>query len=132
MTSAPEPQNTATQRIDLWLWHARFFKTRSLATKMCRAGKVRLNGQVIRKASVTVGPEDVLTFPQGDHVRIARILAPGRAGAVPAAEAQSLYEDLSPPRIKKETPGAGGGAGRRQRPPDQGRAARLLDRLRDQ
>ncbi|MFC7048317.1 RNA-binding S4 domain-containing protein [Emcibacter nanhaiensis] len=130
MTSAPEPQNTATQRIDLWLWHARFFKTRSLATKMCRAGKVRLNGQVIRKASVTVGPEDVLTFPQGDHVRIARILALAERRG-PAAEAQSLYEDLSPPRIKKERPApvavrdAGSG-----RPTKAER--RALDRLRDQ
>ncbi|WP_417316821.1 RNA-binding S4 domain-containing protein [Emcibacter sp.] len=101
MTDKPETQTGATRRIDLWLWHARFFKTRSLASKVCRAGKVRLNGQIIRKASVTVGLEDVLTFPQGDHVRIARILDfAERRG--PAAEAQKLYEDLSPPRLKKE------------------------------
>lgn len=100
MTDTPE---TPSQRIDMWLWHARFFKTRSRATKVCRAGKVRLNGQIIRKASVAVGLEDVLTFPQGDHVRIARILnIAERRG--PAPEAQQLYEDLSPPRIKKERP----------------------------
>ncbi|WP_321394982.1 RNA-binding S4 domain-containing protein [Emcibacter sp.] len=129
MTETPETQRSATQRIDLWLWHARFFKTRSLATKMCRAGKVRLNGQVIRKASITVSLEDVLTFSQGDHIRVARILAfAERRGS--AAVAQELYEDLSPPRITKERsprvavrePGSG-------RPTKAER--RALDRLRD-
>lgn len=82
-------------RLDLWLWYARFFKTRSLATKVCKAHKVRINGEHSKKASTTVGPGDVLTFPQGAHVRVVKILACGtRRG--PAPEAQALYEDLSP------------------------------------
>ncbi|WP_138381095.1 RNA-binding S4 domain-containing protein [Luteithermobacter gelatinilyticus] len=93
-------EQTKSQRLDVWLWHARFFKTRTLATKICRGGKVRLNGQTIKKASVMIGTEDVITFPQGGETRIARVRALGlRRG--PAAEARELYEDLTPPRAPK-------------------------------
>ncbi len=90
-----------TQRIDVWLWHARFYKTRSLATKMVRGGKVRLNGNICKKSSATVIPSDVLTFSRGDEILIVRVLAIGtRRG--PAPEAQELYEDLTPPKEQKE------------------------------
>ena len=82
-------------RLDLWLWYARFFKTRSLATKVCKAHKVRINGEHSKKASTTVGPGDVLTFPQGAHVRVVKLVAIGERRG-PAAEAQALYDDLSP------------------------------------
>ncbi|WP_299782628.1 RNA-binding S4 domain-containing protein [uncultured Roseobacter sp.] len=90
-------------RLDKWLWHARFFKTRSLAATRVAAGDVRVNGVRTEKRSQMVGPEDVLTFAQGDHVRVIRILAIGvRRG--PAPEAQTLYIDLSPPEPRsKET-----------------------------
>jgi ribosome-associated heat shock protein Hsp15 len=82
-------------RLDRWLWYARFFKTRSLASKLCKAHKVRINGEHSAKASVTVRAGDVLTFPQANHVRVVKILALGdRRG--PAPEAQTLYEDLAP------------------------------------
>lgn len=80
-------------RIDKWLWQARFFKTRGLATEMVAGGKVRLNGQRIDKPAREIGPGDVLTVPQGDRVRVVRVLGlPERRG--PATEAQALYEDL--------------------------------------
>jgi len=94
ITEKPE-----TQRLDVWLWYARFFKTRSLATKVCRANKVRINGDVIRKASVTVSVDDVLTFPQGNQIRIAKVLSLGHRRG-PAPEAQLLYEDLTPPPVE--------------------------------
>jgi len=82
-------------RVDKWLWHARFFKTRGLATKLVTGGHVRLNGNRIGKASVMVGAGDTLTFPQGRRIRVIRIEAIGlRRG--PAPEAQTLYEDLTP------------------------------------
>ncbi len=91
-----ENQKPGTQRIDIWLWHARFFKTRSLSTKICRAGKVRLNGQKITKAKTSVMVGDVLTFPQAKIIRIAKVLAFNtRRG--PAPEAQALYHDMTPP-----------------------------------
>ncbi|KUF12217.1 RNA-binding S4 domain-containing protein [Pseudoponticoccus marisrubri] len=84
-------------RIDKWLWHARFFKTRSLAAKVAAGGHARVNARPISKASVAVGPGDVLTFAQGRDVRVIRIKAIGtRRG--PAPEAQALYEDLDPPK----------------------------------
>ncbi|MCC3861594.1 RNA-binding S4 domain-containing protein [Pseudemcibacter aquimaris] len=91
----------ATQRIDVWLWHARFYKTRSLATKMVRGGKVRLNGNVTKKSSAVVTIGDVLTFTRADQILIAKVLGIGtRRG--PAPEAQLLYEDLTPAREEKK------------------------------
>jgi len=84
-----------TIRIDKWLWQARFFKTRALAAKTVSSGKLRLNASPISKPARPVGVADVLTFPQGDDVRVIKILALGsRRG--PAPEAQTLYEDLAP------------------------------------
>ena len=90
----------ATQkiRIDKWLWHARFFKTRSLAAKTVTGG-LRVNGQPVAKPAFAVGEGDVLTFAQGTQVRVIRVVAPGtRRG--PAPEAQTLYEDLDPPAAR--------------------------------
>lgn len=85
-----------TIRLDKWLWQARFFKTRSLAARTVAGGRVRLNAERIDKPARAVGPGDVLTFPQGARVRVVRVLAPGiRRG--PAAEAATLFEDISPP-----------------------------------
>jgi ribosome-associated heat shock protein Hsp15 len=84
------------ERLDKWLWHARFFKTRSLASKKVGEGKIRVNQQPVTKPAFTVSPDDVLTFSQGDRVRVVRVRAIAtRRG--PAPEAQALYEDLSPP-----------------------------------
>ena len=83
-------------RIDKWLWHARFFKTRSLAASIVSDSGVRVNGTRTEKRSYMVAIGDVLTFPQAKVVRVIRIEALGsRRG--PASEAQSLYTDLSPP-----------------------------------
>ncbi|WP_424943402.1 RNA-binding S4 domain-containing protein [Aliiroseovarius crassostreae] len=90
-------------RADKWLWHARFFKTRSLATKEIAAGHLRVNGDKVAKPSHQISPGDVLTFPQSRLVRVIKILALStRRG--PAPEAQTLYEDLSPPPEKKDIP----------------------------
>lgn len=83
-------------RVDKWLWYARFFKTRSLATKLVSGGHLRLNGERIEKPAHSVAPGDVLTFPQGRQVRVVRIVAIGERRG-PAPEAQALYEDLTPP-----------------------------------
>ncbi|PKP77363.1 MAG: RNA-binding protein S4 [Alphaproteobacteria bacterium HGW-Alphaproteobacteria-3] len=84
------------QRIDRWLWCARFLKSRSLAATLVQSGRVRVNGERISKASRAIRPGDALTFPLGPHVRVVKILfLAERRG--PASEAQSLYEDLDPP-----------------------------------
>ena len=94
-----------TIRLDKWLWHARFFKTRSLATREVQAGHVRLNGTRVVKPAVSVGQGDVLTFAQGDLIRVVRLLAPGQRRG-PASEAQALYDDLSPPPLPGAAPPA--------------------------
>ena len=89
-------EKRATIRIDKWLWHARFFRTRSLAAEMAHSGHIRVDGRTIEKAGYGVGAGQVLVFPQGNRVRSVKILQCG-ARRGPAAEAQTLYEDLDPP-----------------------------------
>jgi ribosome-associated heat shock protein Hsp15 len=99
MNDAPAEHDLsgAAIRLDKWLWHARFLKSRSLATKLAQSGKIRLNGETTGKAHQAVRPGDVLTFPLGPHIRVIRVLAPG-ARRGPAPEARTLYDDLDPPR----------------------------------
>lgn len=84
---------TPSPRLDKWLWHARFFKTRSLAQRTCEAGKIRVNSVRVRKAHYGLKPGDVLTFPQGGKIRVVRVRdIAGRRG--PAREAEKLYDDI--------------------------------------
>ncbi|NKB59465.1 MAG: RNA-binding S4 domain-containing protein [Alphaproteobacteria bacterium] len=83
-------------RLDKWLWHARLFKSRTLAAQQIASGGFRVNRIVVRKSHHTVQPGDVVTFPKGPYVRVVEIIALGtRRG--PAPEAQALYQDLNPP-----------------------------------
>ena len=85
-----------TIRVDKWLWYARFLKSRSLASRFVSDGNLRIGGERSTKPGRAVKSGDVLTFPQGNHVRVIKIVEIGtRRG--PATEAQTLYEDLSPP-----------------------------------
>ena len=93
----------AKTRLDKWLWQARFFKTRGLSAKLVSGGHVRVNSDKVSKPAHAVRAGDVLTFPQGRDVRVIRILALGQRRG-PAAEAQALYEDLSPPQERPNVP----------------------------
>ena len=96
-----EPRPTI--RVDKWLWYARFFKTRGLASKTVTGGHLRVNSNRVTKASHSVGANDTLTFSQGDRIRVVQILDIGtRRG--PAPEAQTLYDDLTPAPPKAEPP----------------------------
>ena len=91
MPEAPEAAGRI--RLDKWLHHARFWKTRSAAAEAVAGGRVRLNGRRVTKPAQPVGPGDTLTFVQGARVRLIRVLALGdRRG--PAEEARGLYHDL--------------------------------------
>ncbi len=87
-------------RLDKWLWAARFFKTRSLATEAINGGHVHLNGQR-PKPSRTVAPGDELTIRRGqDEYRITvRELSDKRG---PAKVAQQLYEESEQSRAERE------------------------------
>ena len=82
-----------TTRLDKWLWHARFFRTRGLATAEVAAGHVRLNGVKVSKPAQAVGPGDTLTFVQQDRIRLVRVLDLGQRRG-PSREAVVLYLDL--------------------------------------
>jgi ribosome-associated heat shock protein Hsp15 len=78
-------------RIDKWLWHARFYKTRPLAQAAANSGRIRRNDARVEKAGHEVKIGDILTLGRGRDVVVVRILACGiRRG--PAKEAQALYE----------------------------------------
>ena len=78
-------------RIDKWLWHARFCKTRGLAQELVQGKRVRVNGLRVEKPGRAIGPGDVLTLRIGADIRLVRVLGCGtRRG--PASEAQELYE----------------------------------------
>ena len=94
-------------RLDKWLWYARFFKTRANATRAISGGRFRLDGEVMSKPHRAAQPGQILTFVQGDRVRVIRIVALGsRRG--PATEAAELYEDMSPEAPKRLDEGEAG------------------------
>jgi ribosome-associated heat shock protein Hsp15 len=78
-------------RLDKWLWAARFFKTRSLATQAIEHGRVKLNGERVKPAR-EVRPSDRLDLHIGDFdwTVTVRALATQRG---PAPLAQALYEE---------------------------------------
>ena len=93
-----EPADTC--RVDVWLWRARFFKTRSLAARIIEDGGVRLVRGGARapvdKPSRPLRAGDVLSFAQGRRWLAVRVEALGvRRG--PAPEARALYSLLEAP-----------------------------------
>jgi ribosome-associated heat shock protein Hsp15 len=78
-------------RIDKWLWHARFCKTRVIAQEKAAQGHIRINGHRVEKASAAVRVGDIMTLPAGGRVIALKVLGLGiRRG--PALDAQTLYE----------------------------------------
>lgn len=90
-------------RVDKWLWYARVAKSRTLAQKLATSGHIRVNKEKISSASKTVRVGDVLTIALERRILVLKIAALGtRRG--PFSEAQTLYEDLSPPPPPKANP----------------------------
>jgi ribosome-associated heat shock protein Hsp15 len=80
-------------RLDKWLFHARFYRTRVLAQAAASGGKVRLNGVRVDKPGHAIKPGDVLTMGRGAQVMAVRVLALAERRG-PASEASALYEIL--------------------------------------
>lgn len=87
-------------RIDLWLWRARFARTRALAAAMVERGAIRLthHGAQTRldKPSRSVHPGDDLLFAQGGRLIAVRVLQLGERRG-PPEEARALYAALNAP-----------------------------------
>lgn len=84
-----------SQRLDKWLWFARFAKTRSQASRLVEAGKIRVNRAKVMKPASQVKAGDVITAIINRQAKVVKILDPGKRRG-PASEAQTLYEDKSP------------------------------------
>jgi len=81
------------QRIDKWLWAARFFKTRSLAAAAVDGGRVRWNGQNVKPAR-ELKPGDELEIVAGE-LRWTVVVRGVNAQRRPAPEARLLYEETA-------------------------------------
>jgi ribosome-associated heat shock protein Hsp15 len=78
-------------RLDKWLWAARFFKTRSLATQAIEIGRIKLNGARVKPAhDVKLGDQLELHIGDFNWVLMVRGLSMQRG---PAPAAQALYEE---------------------------------------
>ena len=83
-------------RIDKWLWAARFFKTRALASKGCELGRVQSNGQVAKPSrEVRLGDLLAVKNDSGDFEIEVLTLSEMRG---PAAVAQGLYRETDASR----------------------------------
>src|SRR5438477_4648616 len=86
----------ARVRMDKWLWAARFFKTRSLATRACELGRIESNGQAAKAArEVRVG--DLLQVKNDGGVFQVEVLVLSEMRG-PAAVAQTLYRETEASR----------------------------------
>ncbi len=81
------------QRVDKWLWCARFLKARSDCARLVAEGALRINRQPTDKPHARLRPGDVLTFALRGDVRVVEVLSlASRRG--PAPEARMLYRDI--------------------------------------
>jgi ribosome-associated heat shock protein Hsp15 len=88
-------------RIDLWLWAARFYKTRALAKHAIETGKVEIAGQAV-KASRLLKAQDQLFITRSHELFVITVLhISDKRGS--ASTAQSLYIESDESRIKRET-----------------------------
>jgi len=87
-------------RLDKWLWAARFYKTRSLASEAIAGGKVQVNGDRAKRARpLQVGDEVRVRQGPYDHLVVVRALSARRG---PAAAAAELYEERPESRAARE------------------------------
>jgi ribosome-associated heat shock protein Hsp15 len=90
----------ATTRLDKWLWCARIFKTRSLATAAVQGGKVHVNGQRAKPAHA-LKTGDLLGITRGNE-QLEIVVQGFAAQRGPAAAAQALYNETDASRAARQ------------------------------
>ncbi|MDD2876861.1 MAG: RNA-binding S4 domain-containing protein [Acidiphilium sp.] len=93
----PHPEtaeDVGWQRLDKFLFHARFAKSRAIAARLIGAGCVRINRQTTEKPHAKLRPGDVLTLTLPRDVLVVRVRALG-VRRVPANEACYLYDEVA-------------------------------------
>ncbi len=92
------------QRLDKWLWCARFMRARSDCARLVADGLLRINRQPTEKPHARLRIGDVITLPIRDEVRVIEVLAlAARRG--PAPEARLLYREIPPDGASSATVG---------------------------
>ena len=89
----PDKMGPEDQRLDKWLWAARFYKTRSLAAQAIEAGRVHVNG-ASAKASRSLRPGDLVLMRQPPYTRTVEVLGLSSVRG-PAPVAQQLYAETA-------------------------------------
>lgn len=98
--TAQTAADTAGQRLDKWLWAARFFKTRPLAVEAINGGKVQVDGQRV-KPGRSIRPGTRLTIHKGELEWCIEVQALSKQRR-PAAEAALLYTEDEASRVKRQ------------------------------
>jgi len=87
-------------RLDKWLWHARFFKTRSMATDAVAGGRVHVNGERTKPShDIKVGDQLEISRDE-QHFEVTVLSLPARRG--PGAEAKLAYEESAASVLHRE------------------------------
>lgn len=87
-------------RIDKWLWSVRIFRSRTIATDACKAGKVKINGEAVKPSHMIAEGEVVWVKKEGFHFQYRAIqLIEKRVGAPIAL---TCYEDITPEAERKK------------------------------
>jgi ribosome-associated heat shock protein Hsp15 len=123
-------------RVDVWLWAARFFKTRSLAKLAIEGGKIEVNGDTCKPAkAIHVG--DTIQVSRGEELVTCEVLGLAEKRG-PASDAQKLYRESAASmavreaeRERRRVAGMGGGTLRPPTRPDK-RARRQIQLVKDQ
>ncbi|TVQ88059.1 MAG: RNA-binding S4 domain-containing protein [Chromatiaceae bacterium] len=98
--SAPPIPPADTQRLDKWLWAARFYKTRPLAVEAINGGKVQADGQRVKPGRL-IRPGTRLTIHKGElewQIEVAALARQRR----PASEAALLYVETEASRLRRQ------------------------------
>lgn len=96
-----ESETLSEVRADIWLWAARFFKTRSLAKQALAGGKVQVGGQAI-KPSRMLRVGDALSVTRANELYEITVLGLSEQRG-PAPVAQALYAESEASRLKRES-----------------------------
>jgi len=131
--ASPQAPAPGEVRLDLWLWAARFFRTRSLAKQAVAGGKVEVDGQRAKPARTLRGGESLRIERAGELFEV--VVAGLSDVRGPAPVAQALYAESDASRARREAQRAQRAAERAgYRPPEtrpDKRARRLLRALGD-
>lgn len=95
MAEESRTERGAWQRLDRWLFFTRAVKSRTLAQKLIEGGAVRVNSERTLDSDHRIRADDVLTMMLNNQIKVWRVLDAGERRG-PAAEAATLYEDISP------------------------------------